>query len=159
MHLGINLVSFMQILHLITMTELLNLGCIWSADPDISQIYCNFTMKPEYSLSSLDTWDYMYFIYIKTWQQSFCTGSSCDSSSDSWPQPGRLISQDLTSDWTVSVRLDITYRHFQYDIRALVNQHSSLAWVYLNSSVTVLFVCWTGRSLSRMSILNCSLFY
>lgn len=35
------------------------------------QIYCNFTKKPEYSPSSLDTWAYLEG-NIYTWQQSFC---------------------------------------------------------------------------------------
>lgn len=124
----------------------------------VLQIYWNFIKKPENSPSSLDTWVYSEG-NIYTWQQSFCTGSSCNRSSDSWLQPGRLLSQDLTSDWTVPMRLNITHRYCQYDIRVLVNKYSSLTRVYLSSSVTVPFVCWTGRSLSRMSIENCSLFY
>lgn len=134
-----------------------NWTCFLSEQLIQIQIYCNFTKKPEYSLSSLDTWDYSEG-NIYTWQQSFHIGSSCSISSDSWLQPGRQLAQDWTSDWTVPVSLNVTYRHCQYDVRALVNQNNSLAWVYLSGSVAVLFACWTGRSLSRMSIENCSLF-
>lgn len=135
--------------------KLLNLGCFWSADPDMSSRFIATSLR---SLSI----HYPVLTPKSIWREIYIPDSSHFAlvlHAIALQIPDYSLVDCYPRIYLQTSEAELTHRYCQYDIRALVNQYSSLAWVYLSSSVTVVFVCWTGRSLSRMSIENCSLFY